>query len=243
MDLIFMLTHEDRTVPGCLEVLEQIAPLGLTHLGFKDVGADQATLRALSRRIAALGATSYLEVVSTDRAGCLAAARAAAELGVHKVMGGTDAAAMLSILKPAGVKLLPFPGRPEGHPTKLGGDPGLVAGHCRSFIAQGCAGADLLAYRATEADPLALVRAARQGLGDAELVVAGSVVDTEQIAALAAAGVDGFTVGGAVFAERWAPGRKGVVAQLKALVADTRKHGGNGRALQRGAGSLGGAGG
>lgn len=177
MDLIFMLTHEDRTVPGCLEVLEQIAPLGLSHVGFKDVGADRATLTALSGRIAALGATSYLEVVSTDRKGCLAAARAAAELGVHKVMGGTDAGAMLSILRPAGVSLLPFPGRPEGHPTKLGGDPRLVEDHCRAFAAQGCAGADLLAYRATQADPVDLVRAARRGLGQAELVVAGSVVD------------------------------------------------------------------
>jgi hypothetical protein len=228
-----MLTHEDRTVPGCLEVLEQIAPLGLSHVGFKDVGADRETLSALSRRIALMGATSYLEVVSTDRAGCLAAARAAAELGVHKVMGGTDAEAMLSILRPAGVSLLPFPGRPEGHPTRLGGDAALVGEHCRAFVSRGCAGADLLAYRATETDPLALVRAARQGLGDAELVVAGSVVDATQIAALAKAGADGFTVGGAVFAERWAPGRRGVVAQLAALLADVKAHGGNGRALRR----------
>ncbi|HEY3451322.1 MAG TPA: hypothetical protein VGK67_33495 [Myxococcales bacterium] len=233
MDLIFMLTHEDRTVSGCLEVLEEIAPLGLKHIGFKDVGADRPTLSALSRRIAALGATSYLEVVSTDREGCLAAARAAAELGVHKVMGGTDAAAMLSVLGPAGVSLLPFPGRPQGHPTKLGGDSKLVAEHCRAFVSQGCAGADLLAYRATEADPLELVRAAREGLGSAELVVAGSVVDAQQIAALAAAGADGFTVGGAVFAERWAPGQHGVLAQLKALLADLRAHGGNGRSLRR----------
>ncbi|MGC4118426.1 MAG: hypothetical protein QM765_28505 [Myxococcales bacterium] len=233
MDLIFMLTHEDRTVPGCLEVLEQLAPLGLRHIGFKDVGADRATLAALSRRIAALGATSYLEVVSTDRAGCLAAARAAAELGVHKVMGGTDAAAMLSVLQPAGVRLLPFPGRPEGHPTRLGGGPQLVEDHCRAFVAQGCAGADLLAYRATETDPLELVRAARRGLGEAELVVAGSVVNGGQIAALAAAGVDGFTVGGAVFADRWAPGQAGVVGQLEALLADVEAHGANGRGLEQ----------
>ena len=35
-----MLTRQDQTVPDCLEVLEYIRPLGLTHIGFKDVGVS-----------------------------------------------------------------------------------------------------------------------------------------------------------------------------------------------------------
>lgn len=36
-----MLTRHDRTVPDCLAVLDEIAPLGLRHIGFKDIGADE----------------------------------------------------------------------------------------------------------------------------------------------------------------------------------------------------------
>ena len=64
MDFIFMLTQHDRTVPDCLAVFDEIADLGLSHVGFKDVGATPETLRELNRRIKASGATSYLEVVS-----------------------------------------------------------------------------------------------------------------------------------------------------------------------------------
>ena len=40
MDFVFMLTRSDQTVTDCLEVLDDIRPLGLTHIGFKDVGVS-----------------------------------------------------------------------------------------------------------------------------------------------------------------------------------------------------------
>jgi len=222
MDFIFMLTREDRTVGDCLAALEAAAPLGLRHVGFKDVGVDPGTQRRLVRRIRELGATSYLEVVSLGAEAARAAARAALELGVDTLLGGTDAEAALEVLSGSGVAYLPFPGRPEGHPTRLGGTPEQVTRQCRELVARGCAGADLLAYRAFEAEPLELVRAARAGLGAARLVVAGSIERAEQVQALAAAGVDAFTVGSAIFEGRWAPGEPGLQAQLRAVLAACR---------------------
>ena len=55
-----MLTRADQTVPDCLEVLEDIRSLGLTHLGFKDVGVSPEVLAELTRRIRQAGATSYM---------------------------------------------------------------------------------------------------------------------------------------------------------------------------------------
>ncbi|MFJ2968637.1 hypothetical protein ACIPIC_41025 [Streptomyces collinus] len=78
-----------------------------------------------------------------------------------------------------------------GHPTHLAGDPDRIADDCRRAEAAGCAGFDLLAYRATDADPLDLVRAARAAT-TGRLVVAGSITSTDQIQALASAGVDAF---------------------------------------------------
>lgn len=49
MDFIFMLTRDDRTIEDCLDLIELIRPIGLTHVGFKDVGVSPEVLKALTR--------------------------------------------------------------------------------------------------------------------------------------------------------------------------------------------------
>lgn len=214
-----MLTRSDQTVTDCLEVLDDIAPLGLTHVGFKDVGVPPDALAELHRRIKATGATSYMEVVSTSREACLRSARVARDIGVDRLLGGTLVEEVLAILAGSAVRYLPFPGRPFEHPTKLAGAPAQVEDDCRRFRAMGCAGVDLLAYRATEADPLELVRAARRGTGpDGILLVAGSVTSPAQVRDLAAAGADSFTVGSAAFDGSFAPRMGSLRSQLRAVL-------------------------
>jgi hypothetical protein len=220
MDFIFMLTRQDRTVPDCLEVLGQIAPLGLTHIGFKDIGADEPTLRNLNERIKAMGAQSYLEVVATSPEAALNSARAAASIGVDHLLGGTQVAETLAILQGTGVKYYPFPGTPIGHPTRLGGDAALIAAHTAAYTAQGCAGVDLLAYRAFEADPIDLVKAASAACGRSKkLICAGGVDGPDRIAALRDAGANAFTIGSAVFDEAFAPAKPGISAQLQEILS------------------------
>src|SRR5438552_8322783 len=98
MDFVFMLTRADRTVSDCLDVLDDVRLVGLRHIGFKDVGVEPAALAELHRRIKALGATSYLEVVSTSAEACLQSMRNARELGVDRLLGGTQVEEGLSIL-------------------------------------------------------------------------------------------------------------------------------------------------
>lgn len=214
-----MLTRQDRTVPDCLEVLAEIAPLGLGHIGFKDIGADTETLRRLQAGIKTIGAVSYLEVVATSPEAALHSARIGVELGVDRLLGGTLVAETLEILRGTKVEYYPFPGAPFGHPTRLGGDAARIETDAARFLAQGCAGVDLLAYRAIEAEPLDLVRAARRGCGGGRLICAGSVDSPARIAALRAAGADGFTIGSAVFEGSFAPGAGGVAAQLREILA------------------------
>jgi hypothetical protein len=220
MDFIFMLTRGDKTVEDALEVLEQIAPLRLGHVGFKDVGVEPKTLQALTDRIRALGATSYMEVVSETPEACLRSATVARDLGVDRLLGGTDVSRINEILAGTHTAYFPFPGFPVGHPTRLGGTPADVTGHCAAFRAAGCAGADLLAFRATEADPLDLVRAARRGLGDGYLIVAGSITSRERIKAVAEAGADAFTIGTAVFDGSYDPRKGSLLSQLSGVLAD-----------------------
>jgi hypothetical protein len=217
MDFIFMLTQDDRTVPDCVELLDTLVGLPLTHIGFKDVGVGPVTLDDLHKRIKQLGADSYLEVVSTDRRQALESARVAVDLGVDWLMGGNWVDETLAILAGTQVRYLPFPGEPMGHPTRLGGGPHLVADHCRAFTEAGCAGVDLLAYRAVDAAPLHLVHSARHAtLG--RLVVAGSITTAAQIRDLKAAGADAFTIGSAAIAGSFAPDRPVLRDQITAIL-------------------------
>jgi len=217
IDFIFMFTRADQTVEDCLDVFETVARAGVKHMGFKDIGVDFETLVELNRRIKDAGAVSYLEVVSATPEACLASARAARDIGVDCVMGGTEAKGILEILKGSGINYLPFPGRPIGHPTALGGLPGDVEEDCRKFESLGCAGVDLLAYRATEADPLDLVKAARRAT-KGTLVVAGSVDSPERIRLLAEAGANAFTIGSAAFDGSFNPRKGGLASQLEDIL-------------------------
>jgi hypothetical protein len=225
LDFIFMLTRGDQTVEDCLGLFDLIAPLGLRHVGFKDVGVPFDTLEKLTAKIRASGATSYLEVVSTSRESCLRSAQLGRELGIDRLLGGTDVDDILAILKGSRTAYYPFPGRPHGHPTKLGGSPAEVQSQCRAFRQAGCAGVDILAYRATEADPIDMVRAARAGLDDGYLIVAGSVSSVERIRAIEQAGADAFTIGTAVFDGSYNPRKGSILSQLSDVLADCQHTG------------------
>jgi len=219
MDFIFMLTRNDMTVEDCLEVFEEIKDTGIKHMGFKDIGVPTQTLKELCSRMKAAGMTTYLEVVSTSDEACLASARAAVEIGIERLLGGTAVARITELVQGTGVRYYPFPGLPTGHPTKLGGTPELVERQCREFKAMGCAGVDLLAYRATEADPLELTRACRRGFEDGYIICAGSVDSAERIKALADAGADAFTIGTAVFNQSYSPRKGSILSQIADVLA------------------------
>ena len=95
-----------------------------------------------------------------------------------------------------------------------------MAEHCRQFAGLGCPGVDLLAYRAVEADPLDLVRAARSTM-DGYVICAGSVNSPERIRALADAGADAFTIGSAVFDGSFSPGVSSIEDRVKYVLDAT----------------------
>lgn len=199
-----MLTRNDQTIEDCLEVYESIRGVKLNHVGFKDVGVDPNRLRRLHDRMKEDGRTTHMEVVSTDRDSALRSAEIGVRLGVDCLLGGTEVDAVLSIARGSRTGYYPFPGVPVGHPTRLGGKPERIEADTRHVVARGCAGVDLLAYRATEADPIDLVRAARRGTTKT-VIVAGSINSPERIAAVAAAGADLFTIGTAALDGSFCP--------------------------------------
>jgi len=217
MEFIFMLTRNDRTILDADCVIDAACDLGVRHIGFKDVGVPPATMRELVANIRRRGALCYLEVVSTTPQTARKSLAIGRALGFDRILGGTDLGAARQILGDLG-GYFPFPGRPVGHPTRLDGSATLVAQHSAAALAAGCGGVDLLAYRASEADPLDLVRAAREALPGRLLIVAGSVHSTQQIHALAAAGADAFTIGSAVFDGSFSPAKGALRGQIQDIL-------------------------
>ena len=169
-------TGRSRIVSISFELIE---PLGLKHVGFKDVGVP------CRRRCSALTKAIHASGRHLLHGGRLDDPRGLPHLGTRRAStsasSGCSAEPMSTpscrSLDGTGTGLLPVPGqarRPSDQARRQ--RPTTSRRDCRAFVAKGCAGCDLLAYRATEADPLELVRAARRGLGpDKQLIVAGAV--------------------------------------------------------------------
>ena len=204
-EFLFMLTKDDATVSDCLDVYDQVRDTDLRWVGFKDIGVPTETLRELARRIRADGRKVVLEIVSTDTAAELASVRAGVDLGVDLLMGGTQPDAALPLMKDTPIRYFPFPGQILGHPSVLKGTIESIAESARELKSRpGVAGLDLLAYRWDGDVPALISAVVRASLGP--IVVAGSIVTSDQIRIVTDRGAWGFTIGGAVFDRLLVPG-------------------------------------
>jgi hypothetical protein len=216
MDFIFMLTNHDRTVDDALAVLREVKTTGLTHVGFKDVGATPDQQKALTDSAHEAGMTVYLEVVSTSVESEVASVTAGRAAGVDWILGGTNPDQALPILVDTGIKYAPFPGRIVGHPSVLEGTINEITSDTTRLTAlPGVSGVDLLAYRHHGVDPLELTSAV-VAASAGPVIAAGSVVTQDQIVGLKHAGATAFTIGGAIF-DGLLPG-DGIAAQVQSAL-------------------------
>ncbi|BCH32978.1 hypothetical protein MesoLjLc_49080 [Mesorhizobium sp. L-8-10] len=216
---IFMLTRNDRTVEDASKQLQTALRLGVRHIGFKDIGLPIDQLKSLNQAIKAGGATSYLEVVSLDRESEIVSAKAAVEIGVDILLGGTRVDDVLPIVTGSSLQYFPFPGRISGHPSVLEGTIGEIVESAKALTARdGVHGLDLLAYRSREDVPT-LIRQACAAVSK-PVYVAGSIDTPERIAVVKDAGAAGFTIGTAALDGKYPAPEKDVSSQLAAILRD-----------------------
>ena len=216
MDFIFMLTRNDRTVEDAAHHLDVALAQGLRHIGFKDVGLPIPALAELARRIRAGGATSYLEVVSEDRESEIASARAAVEIGVDILLGGTHAQDVLPVIAGTALRYYPFPGRVTGIPSVLHGPSEAIVASARALAEMdGVHGLDLLAYRFA-GDVEAMMEAVCAAT-EKPVIIAGSIDSPDRIARLRACGAAGFTIGTAALDGVFPASGPALDAQLDAI--------------------------
>jgi len=226
IEFIFMLTHNDQTVPDALDVYGTLRDTDLRYVGFKDIGLPPARLRELADAIRADGREVFLEVVSERAEDELRSVEAALDIGVDWLLGGTHPDEALAVLDRVGApgtpgrpRYCPFPGRVVDHPSILEGTIDEIAGSARNLTARdGVDGLDLLAYR-WNGDVPALVRAVVAACAG-PVIAAGSVDSAERIEALADAGAWAYTIGGAIF-DRKLPAGPSVREQVDCALAMT----------------------
>jgi len=213
---IFMATRRDRTVPQARALIEKALALGVANIGFKDIGLPREALKELAEAIHSGGARAFFEVVSLDRDSELACAAAAADFGVDWLLGGMRASEVAPIARSAGILYAPFPGTVVGHPSALVGEIEEIAASARALVAiEGVAGLDLLAYRHS-GDVPALMRTVVSAV-DKPVIVAGSIDDADRIAAVAASGAAGFTIGSAAIEGAFPAPARDFAAQIRAI--------------------------
>jgi hypothetical protein len=218
IEFVFMLTRDDVTVADAPEVLAGLRDTGLRYLGFKDIGPPPEVLRDVTAAAHEAGMEVMLEVVSTSRDDELRSVRAALDIDVDWVLGGTNAGDGAAVLAGSGLRYCPFPGTITGHPSVLSGAVADIAADAARLTAiDGVHGVDLLAYRHATADVGALTRAVADAV-DGPVIAAGSVATVEQIRVLEEAGAWGFTIGSAIFEQRL-PGGPSVAGQVRAVLA------------------------
>ena len=216
---IFMLTRNDRTVPDASQQLQTALSLGVRHIGFKDIGLPLEQLKGLNAAIKAGGATSYLEVVSLDRESEIVSAKAAADIGVDVLLGGTRVDDVLPIIKGTSIQYFPFAGRITGHPSVLEGTIDEIVESAKTIAAKdGVHGLDLLAYRSVENVP-ELMKAVCAAVSK-PVYIAGSIDTPERIAVVQSVGAAGFTIGTAALDGKYPANGNDVPSQLTAIIRD-----------------------
>lgn len=221
-DFILMLTENDRTIPDAAARLDEALAGGVRHIGFKDVGLPFDELRGLAETIRAAGGRSYLEVVSLDEAQELASARAAVELDVDCLLGGTRAEAVSEVIRAHPIRYYPFPGHIVGHPSVLAGTEAEIVDSARRLARlEHVHGLDLLAYR-FEGDVARLMARVCAAV-DKPVIMAGSIDREERVIAAAEAGAAGFTVGTAALGGAFPAAEPGFTSQVRAILALTAR--------------------
>jgi methylglyoxal synthase len=217
-NFIFMLTANDSTVPDARARLPEVLAGGGRHIGFKDVGLPLGELKILADEIRDAGGRSYLEVVSLDEESELRSARAAVELDVDCLLGGTRPDRVVPIIRSHPIRYFPFPGKVVGHPSVLEGSQDAIAESARALTdLEGVHGLDLLAYRFM-GDVPELIRAVCAS-SDKPVIVAGSIDSAVRVNAVAEAGAAGFTVGTAAMSGEFPAEGDGLTAQVQSILA------------------------
>lgn len=204
IELIAMLTHNDKTVSNARSVFADAVDAPTQHWGFKDTGLPTEELALVARDMKQAGKTVHFESLEEDESACLAAADFAVREQLDYLIGMAYHASVAKVLAQGGVGYLPTCGARSGIPRMLHGTiDEIVADANRVRI--DVDGVTLSLYRWTDGDPEALGEAFI-GSVQGPVVITGSINSVQRMDTIAKLAPWGITVGSALFDDVFSKG-------------------------------------
>ncbi|MCL2252625.1 MAG: hypothetical protein FWC12_12035 [Treponema sp.] len=203
--IIVMLTQNDVTVKNARDCFLSACDLDIKNWGFKNTGIGKDEMFSLVKTIKEKGKTAILEIVSYDEPTCLDIVKNAAECGIDQIMGTVYSASIHDFLDKKNIPYKPFIGKVSGNPSILEGSLQEIINDAKTLLDRGVSGFDLLAYRRSEkAEELARMFLNEIDSQKAKTSISGGICSFEQIDFLLGIGSWAFTIGTALFENKFA---------------------------------------
>lgn len=201
LNLIVMLTHNDKTVDNAYEIFEQCKNSKAKFWGFKEEPLPLEEMKKLYSFMKKCGKRTVLEVVAYTEKEGLKGAKTALECGCDILMGTMFFDSINEFCKKNNLKYMPFVGKVTERPSILEGTIDDIINEANKYLEKGVYGFDLLGYRfvgnATELNKKFVSQV------NAPVCIAGSINNYKRLDELKDANPWAFTIGGAFFENKF----------------------------------------
>ncbi len=201
LNLIVMLTHNDRTVDNAYEIFESCKNSKADFWGFKEEPLPLSEMKKLYNYMKSCDKTTFLEVVAYTEEEGLKGAKMAVECGCDILMGTMFFNSINDYCKEHSLKYMPFVGQIENRPSVLKGSIQEMINEANVLLQKGVYGFDLLGYRYV-GNAAALNKKFVSEV-NAPVCIAGSINSYKRLDELKDANPWSFTIGGAFFENKF----------------------------------------
>lgn len=147
LNLIVMLTHNDKTVKNSFEIFEECRNSKAKLWGFKEKPLPVDEMKKMYKYMKKCGKMTFLEVVEYTEKEGLEGAKLAVECGCDILMGTVFFDSINEFCKSNNLKYMPFVGKVTQRPSILEGDINEIIAEAKKYQKKGVYGFDLLGYR------------------------------------------------------------------------------------------------
>ena len=201
LNLIVMLTHNDKTVNNAYEIFEKCRNSKAEYYGLKEEPLQLEKMKKLYRYMKKCGKQTVLEVVAYTEKEGLEGAKMALECECDFLMGTMYFDSINKFCKENNIKYMPFVGNVIERPSILKGNTNDIINEANELLKKGVYGFDLLGYRftgnATELNKKFVAEV------NAPVCIAGSINSYKRLNELKDANPWAFTIGGAFFENKF----------------------------------------
>lgn len=201
LNLIVMLTHNDKTVKNAYEIFEQCKNSKAEFWGFKEEPLPLEEMKKLYKYMKSCGKKTVLEVVTYTEKEGLEGAKMAVECECDILMGTIYFDSINEFCQKNNLKYMPFVGKVIERPSILEGTIEDIINEANKLLEKGVYGFDLLGYRFT-GDAIELNKKFVSQV-KAPVCIAGSVNSYKRLDELKNANPWAFTIGGAFFENKF----------------------------------------